>query len=107
MDVEFNARDGPTNINGCMNVTSGLPDDIVGTIEPICADIALVGFDFAFKSCDIKIGDTDCAVCEVCDNKRGIRFNCSNININPSVDPVVVGPAIDQCQLLGFLPAPK
>lgn len=106
LDVDFNARRGATKIVGKMNVLSGLPEGVSGGELPeITATIIPEnGLDFTFKSCEIKFDKTKCASCTVCDNKRDFKFNCSNINVNPTAGGIPVeGPALTECEGFGFL----
>jgi hypothetical protein len=104
LKVAFNARKGPTNIDACFNVKSGLPEGISGGEFPrVCAKVVPNGPDFTFKSCEIKFGDKKCESCTICANKRDFLFNCSSINVNPAGTPFVEGPALTQCEGFGFL----
>jgi hypothetical protein len=105
--IDFTAVQGPTNFKGCLEIQGNIPEDLTaGDFPPVCAKAVPYGRNLTFKSCEITWGNEPCKSCEVCSSKRDFKFDCSNVDINPSNipgDTVVEGPTIQSCQGLGFL----
>ena len=95
-DVQYNRRDGLQTAEVCIE-TEVAGNDIF-SIPNFCIEgIADENKRLAFESCSVTMKDTSCTSCTVCASGRAVKFDCSNVELNPGGLISVKGPNIATC----------
>ncbi len=81
------------------NLPSGLNDS-----PPLTLRLFPTGLNFLFNTCEIFVGDQQCASCVVCEEGVEFTFDCSNTDLAPDMILTVPGPKSTSC--VSFLPGP-
>lgn len=91
-----------TSFNTCVDLTqppypasvtvgADIPSPLCVLIEPVENQEG----DLEYSSCVASMGGTNCAQCDICESGLGVKFDCSNINIQPNAPAKVDGPVAD------------
>ena len=50
-----------------------------------------------FQSCEAFLGTDKCESCVICENKKQVKFSCSNVNLATAGSAPYYAPAFNQC----------
>ena len=92
-------------IKSCFEFTTGLPagiTDIAQVPSPLCLSAVFEGV--AISDCGVTLGNNNCT-CDICNpatNGKFFKYNCSNVDLAPTLPIFIAGPASNGCIGLAF-----
>lgn len=94
------------SLGACIEFETGLPPVLsnILSVPELCVE-AVAPSGLTFSQCRVKLGNTNCANCTICDPATDggyFKFDCSNVNLIPGSGLNFTGPKLDTCLGFGF-----
>lgn len=111
IEADFRRKTNKLGTTACLEIDTGLSIEIDGE-QPQIPEICLTAQStvlaqrsvFRIDTCTIRIASRRCQSCTICDTGKDLKFDCSNIQLNPLFgNEAIPGPVLDTCVGIGFI----